>query len=104
MKRGVFGYLFGLAVVVYIGWIVMAMSPMQRISRGCMPISWAGNLTVSLVAFLNPQWEAGTDHFFDRTDYVCRYSVWRLIYGQEWKKAHPGVKESMKNDQPSQGK
>lgn len=99
--HGPFGYLFGVAMAVYIGWIVFATSPMERITRGCEPVNWAGNLSVSIVAFLNPSWERSTQHAFDRTDYVCTYTVWRLIYGRAWEKAHPG--KDLPAERPDQG-
>lgn len=90
MKAGPFGYLFGIGVATYIGWVILATAPMTRIQRGCQPVTWFGNLSVSIVAFLDPSWEKGTQHAFDRGDYVCRYTVWRLVYGAAWQKAHPG--------------
>lgn len=90
MKHGPFGYLFGIAVVVYIGWIVFATSPMDRIERGCQPICWAGNLSVSVAGIMNPAWEAGTQHAFYRSDYVCTWATWRLIYGNAWQREHKG--------------
>lgn len=92
MKRGILSYLFGGAILIYIGWIVFAGSATQRIERGCQPVNWAGNIAVSLVAFVEPSWEAGTKHAFSRGNYVCRYTIWRLIYGDRWQKAHPNQK------------
>lgn len=93
--RGPIGYIFAVLIALYVGWIVFASGPMQRIDRGCQPINWMGNLSVSVMAFVNPAWEKQTKHFFDRTDYVCRYSIWRLAYGTDWVKTHPNDKNGV---------
>ena len=93
MQHKPFSLLFALAVFAWVIWIVMATDASVRISRGCEPVNWTGNLTVTIAAVMDPTWEAGTQRFFDRTDYVCRLSLWRLFYERAWRGTHPKAKE-----------
>ncbi|QHS09076.1 hypothetical protein [Sinimarinibacterium sp. NLF-5-8] len=85
--KGPIAQVWFVAFMLYIGWIVIGSGAEQRIERGCAPISWIGNVMVSMTSFIEPTWESGTKNFFDRTDYACRYITWRLIYGDQWFKA-----------------
>lgn len=90
MKHAPFSLIFFCCVMAWVGWIVLATDPMLRIAHGCAPIGWFGNVSVSLTAFIYPRGEGGVQHFFDRTEYACRYATWRVIYEKQWKATHPG--------------
>ncbi|MDI3258443.1 MAG: hypothetical protein QJR02_01970 [Sinobacteraceae bacterium] len=90
MKHAPFSLLFFVGVMCWVAWIVFATDANARIARGCAPIRWSGSVSVSLTAFIYAPGQAGVQKFFDRTDYACRFSVWRLLYEDEWRKAHPG--------------
>lgn len=90
MKHAPFSLIFFCSVMAWVGWIVLATDPNIRISHGCSPVGWVGNITVSLTAFVYPKGEGGVQHFFDRSEYACRYAVWRVVYEKQWKAAHPG--------------
>ena len=74
----------GILVLVWVVWIVLAHSSQQRIERGCQPVVWAGNVTTSLTALTLPKYQNSVEGAFDRMDYGCRYTAWRLLHEQDW--------------------
>lgn len=82
MMRG--GSLFGILLVVWIGWIVLATSEEQRIGRFCQPVLWTGNIFTSITALTVSKYQGKVEEAFEGFDYGCRYSVWRLFYEKEW--------------------
>jgi len=76
------------ALTAFLGWVMLATQPNERLARACAPVEWAGNVTLSATAILDPSGEAATKHFFDQTDYACQYTLWRLFYGQAWEREH----------------
>ena len=100
MQHRPFSLLFALAVFAWAIWIVLATDGNLRIARGCEPVNWTGNVVVTLASVMNPTWEAGTQHFFDRSDYVCRLTLWRLFYEKSWRATHPKAKVPGNDGQP----
>ena len=105
----IFSILFGGLVVVWIVWCFTTPNVDLRLMRACRPVDWTGNVVVSLTAFAGPTWEADVQHTFDRMDYMCRYVIWRLVYGQDWERTHHGQKPpepapEKKQDQSGGGK
>jgi hypothetical protein len=72
------------ALAAFLGWVMLSTSPNERFIRACAPVRWTGNVTLSIAAVLDPTGEAATKEFFDKSDYVCRYTFWRLFYGHAW--------------------
>jgi len=74
-----------MAFLLFVGWIFLATDPHERLDRGCRPVDWTGNLVLSLSAFVYPQGQTAVDATFKKIDYACQYTVWRLIYEEDWK-------------------
>lgn len=65
---------------------MLAPTPSQRIVRTCTPINWGGNLVVSITQLVTPKYQASVQHAFEKLDYGCRFSLWRLFYEKEYLK------------------
>ena len=78
---------FSMIFVFFIGYVVISTDPHERLERACQPVDWMGNLTLSLVAFVKPDAQAGVNSFFEKTDYACQYTLWRLLHEKDYKAA-----------------
>lgn len=78
--------LFGVALLIWVAWIILATDHVARIERTCQPILWAGNAITSIIALTVPAYQDKVDASFARLDYGCRYTVWRLVYEQDYLK------------------
>ncbi len=81
------------ALVAFLGWVMLSTSPSERFTRACAPVKWTGNVTLSIAAVMDPSGEAATRQFFAKSDYVCRYALWRLFYGRAWEQAQKRLRE-----------
>jgi len=97
---------WGLMFLAFVGWVLVAGNPTTRIENGCRPIGWTGNVTTSLAALVLPDQQVKVQNWFNKLEYGCRYTVWRLIYQEaynEWvqaQKAGLGVIDSTPKDEP----
>lgn len=77
---------WGLLFITFVGWVLIASTPDHRIERGCRPIGWTGNVIVSLSSLVLPDHQTRVKGWFDKLEYGCRYSAWRLIYQDDYNK------------------
>jgi len=77
---------WGILFIVFVGWMLVASSPDLRIERGCRPVGWTGNVVVSLSSLVVPDHQVRVKGWFDKLEYGCRYSAWRLIYQEDFNK------------------
>ena len=105
-----FGELFFGLILLFFGWIFMGNSSTEKLSRGCRPLAWMGNVFTSTAEISFPTTSAGVQDWFARLDYGCQYTFWRLFYEDEYKaklkrdgKAVPGEgkKKQGPPDRPS---
>lgn len=83
MGRGGMGMmsLSGLALGGFVIYIVLGSTPQERIARVCKPIPWSENVSVSLLNLMNMQKTVpSTQRSFEKADYGCQYTTWRLFY------------------------
>lgn len=79
---------WGLVFLGFVFWIIAASTPAQRIENACRPIGWSGNVVTSLSALVLPNQQTKMQGWFDKFEYGCRYTVWRLFYQEaynQWK-------------------
>lgn len=76
--------LIGVAMLVWVVWIVLATNSQGRIERGCQPVLWAGNVVTSLTQLTVSQYQDSVHEFFLSTDYACRFTLWRLLHEESW--------------------
>ncbi|MBC8737250.1 hypothetical protein F6X40_10565 [Paraburkholderia sp. UCT31] len=65
----------------------MSANPSERIDRVCRPIGWSGSVVVSLSALVLPENQKTVQGWFDKLEYGCRYTAWRLIYQNDYNHA-----------------
>ena len=78
---------WGILFLALVGWIFIASTPNERLERVCKPVGWTGNVVVSLSALVLPTQEKTVQGWFDKLEYGCRYTAWRLIYQNDYNKA-----------------
>jgi hypothetical protein len=78
-------FFLSICFVVFMAWIFMSTDVHERLDRACKPVDWTGNVVLSMAAFVAPKSQTSVDAFFKKTDYACQYTIWRLIYEDEWK-------------------
>lgn len=71
---------WGLLFLGFVFWVILAANPTQRIENVCRPIGWTGNVVTSASALVMPAQQATIQGGFDKVEYGCRYTVWRLFY------------------------
>lgn len=77
---------WGLLFLLFVGWIFVPGNPTERIEHACKPIEWTGSVVTSLSALALPQSQASVQGVFDRVQYGCEYTAWRLLYQKEYNK------------------
>lgn len=87
--------IFGLALLGFLLWVVFTTDPNTRITRICSPVAWTGNASTSVAALVSPNSQGSVNGWFNKLDYGCRYSVWRMFYQSEyaaWEAANANAK------------
>jgi hypothetical protein len=77
---------FGLIFLGFVFWIIAATSPTQRIENACRPVGWSGNVITSMSALVLPNQQTVVQGWFDKIEYGCRYTTWRLFYQEDYNK------------------
>lgn len=77
---------WGLVFLAFVVWIFMSSDPQVRIARTCRPVLWTGNVATSLTALAVPSGQESVQKWSNKLDYSCRYTVWRLIYQDDYNK------------------
>lgn len=80
------GSIFTGLLILFVLWVAIGNGAEDRIVRSCKPVVWFGNLSVSVVQLIDPDYQDAAQEAFDRMDYGCRYSIWRLLYEKEYLK------------------
>jgi hypothetical protein len=82
---------WGLLFIGFVVWMMAAATPGLRIENGCRPVGWTGNVVTSLSALVLPAQQTKVQGWFDKLEYGCRYTAWRLFYQEaynKWKNAN----------------
>ncbi len=96
---------WGLIFLGFVFWIVIASSPSQRIENACRPIGWTGNVVTSVSALVLPTQQTKMQGWFDKVEYGCRYTVWRLFYQDaynQWKARAAAQAETGTSSNPAE--
>jgi len=88
----------GIAILVWMAWIVLASNQEVRIERTCQPTIWMGNVVTSAVQLIAPAHQDRIEGWFDNLDYGCRFIVWRLVYERAWLEAQEADSTAPQND------
>ena len=79
---------WGLLLLGVVFWVFIAATPSVRIENGCRPVAWTGNVITSMSAMVLPAQQQKVQGWFDKLEYGCRYTAWRLFYQDaynQWK-------------------
>lgn len=77
---------WGLLFLSFVVWILIATTPQDRMAHACRPIGWGGNVMTSLTALVMPSQQQNVQTWFNKFEYGCQYTVWRLFYQDEYNK------------------
>jgi hypothetical protein len=78
---------WGLVFLGFVVWVfVMATSANDRMAHACRPVGWTGNVVTSVSALAIPDQQQTMQRWFDKLEYGCRYTAWRLFYQDEYNK------------------
>lgn len=83
--------LIGVAILVWVAWIVLATDSETRIDRTCQPVLWVGNVATSLTQLTFSEQQDLVHESFESFDYACRFTVWRLLHEDDWKEYQESV-------------
>lgn len=75
---------WGLLFLAFVAWIILATTPTKRIEHACRPIHWVGNVITSGAALAVPTQQQTIQRWFDKLEYGCQYTTWRLFYQEEY--------------------
>ncbi len=76
--------LFGIGMVAYLIWVVVADSPRARIERAARPVMWIGG-TIESIADLTDPSESGPIHAHSLSLYYdVQYMLWRRFYEDQY--------------------
>lgn len=94
---------WGLLFLAFVAWIILATTPTKRIDHACRPIHWVGNVITSGAALAVPTQQQTIQRWFDKLEYGCQYTTWRLFYQEEynaWLAAEAKKAEALKAPAP----
>lgn len=77
---------WGLLFLAFVAWIILATTPQKRIEHACRPIAWVGNVITSGSALAIPSQQQTIQKWFNKLEYGCQYTTWRLFYQEEYNK------------------
>lgn len=82
---------FALSVLLYLGYIVVAPTPVDTLDRICSPgFQWPKKFLASGARIFSPSAEANINEAFDSGFGRCRVWGWGVLYEDEYQKAVAG--------------
>lgn len=88
-----FGTLFFVLFCVWMGSVFITSDSNLRIERTCVPVSWIGKLSASVMSLASPDLEEATNQFFLSGKNNCQYVVWRQFFSEEYTAREQRIKE-----------
>src|SRR5579871_4512863 len=76
--------IWGLTLLGFIVWAILTTDGSSRIHNACAPLGWLGNVGVSITALIASSQEEHVQHWVDRGQYSCEYTLWRLFYEKKY--------------------
>lgn len=76
---------FGIAVLLYLGYIAVAPTPIATLDRTCSPVfQWPKKFLASGARIFSPSAEASINEAFDNGFGRCRAWGWGIFYEDEY--------------------
>jgi hypothetical protein len=84
-----FGFLASLFLMAWVVWVAFTSSPAERLERSCAPTIWVGKLSTSVAMLADDSGGsvAPMRDWFERTNYGCKFTLWRVFYEEDWKRS-----------------
>lgn len=80
---GLWGFI---GLVLYMGFVLLAGSPLARIERTCMATEWAGTTVSSVASLFSDEAEARTSVAMGEFTLSCQYLVYRQFYRDDFER------------------
>lgn len=78
-----FGTVFFALAMFFLAYILLAGTPLQRINRACMPMSWVGRAMTTMASFGSAGAEAAVKESSGGLYEGCRVFIFRQFYAEE---------------------
>ena len=82
-----FSFLFFVAVMCWIGAILITTQPQARMDRACSPISVLGVAVEAGAGLVNEDVARTARAWFETGTYGCKHVVWSVFYRDAWMRA-----------------
>lgn len=79
-----FSFIFFVAVMVWIGAILITTEPQSRMGRACVPISATGVAAEAAMGLVNQDWGTATAKVFETWDFGCKHVIWSVFYKNDY--------------------
>lgn len=79
-----FSLIFFVAVMVWVGSIMLTTKPEARMDRGCFPVELVDRTLTSGVMVVNASWAPGAHDLFQGWTNACKFMVWKIFYEGDW--------------------
>lgn len=82
------GFLISIFAALWVIPIFVTTSPQERMERACAPVTWTGKIGSSVAMLLDGSERTvnATQRSFAEAEYGCRFTLWRLVYEDDWKR------------------
>ncbi len=78
--------LFGMVLIVFAVYILVAGTPLDRINHVCSPIVWSGKAATAVTDLVSENGAASVWHGTATTFQSCRFVMFRTFYQSEYER------------------
>lgn len=68
----------------FLAYIMIGDSPIERLNRGCLPVTWLGRTVTAIASLGSPGAEQKTKDSVQQTFYTCRFVLYRQFYKDDY--------------------
>lgn len=79
-----FSLIFFVAVMIWVGSILVTTKPTERMDRGCFPMEVLDRTLTSGLLLVNASWAPGGHELFQSWTAGCKFVVWKIFYESDW--------------------
>lgn len=89
-----FELIFFVAVLAWVGIILLADGPRNRIEQICKPVEWSGRLAGSMASLSSSEAESKTRLFFTNRTQDCYMLIFKQFYEADYRAAERAMAEA----------
>lgn len=75
-----------IGLVIYMGYVILAGTPLARIERACLATEWAGTTVSSVASLFSSEAEARSKVAMGEFTLSCQYLVYRQFYRDDYER------------------